>query len=379
MNNHYYYENDEQKKSTSLVPFLATAGLGFLSWKLYSNPIFRRDFIQGCFNTYDYLYDKYYNLRYDNKVRRTSLLKKQTIENKQKLIDFLYSDDSSVCPESEVESDTSNNSSIISMIDSSHKYTLIEFLSNELKFESLTYKEKKYYILGTKANNQENKDNKDITDKIIEFPWLAASLEINYNDGTSSSYEITDKFKNFWIEHNQLPLHIEYYDIWISELISDKQSYPTKENIKEIKLSVIDPQGDFIEYSDVLIEPHRNETKIINIPSLNLKDKNDEEEEEVEEEEVEEEEVEEEEVEEVEEKEVEEKEVEEKEVEEVEEVEEKEVEEKEVEEEEVEEVEEKEVEEKEVEEVEEKEVEEKDEDDDTVVEEEVDVEINILA
>ncbi len=283
MNNHYY-EIDDHKNSSSIVPYVITAGLGLLSWKLYSNPIFRRDFIQGCFNTYDYLYDKYYNLRYDNKIRRTSLLKNQSLENKQKLVDFLYSDDSSIIPESETDSDGSNNSSIVSIVDSSHKYRLIEFFSNELKFESLSYKEKKYYILGTKSNIQEHKD---INDKIIDFPWLAASLDIICVDNTASSYEITDKFKNFWIEHNQLPLHIEYYDIWISELISDKQSYPIKENIKEIKLTVIDQKGDFIEYSDVLIEPHRNETKIINIPSLNLKK---EEEEEVKEEEVKEEE-----------------------------------------------------------------------------------------
>ncbi len=268
MNNHYYYENDENKKSSSIFPYLVTAGLGVLSWKLYSNPIFRRDFIQGCFNTYDYIYDKYYNLRYDDKVTRISLLKKEVSQKQQKLIDFLYSnsDDSSVIPDSETDSDASHTSSVVSLLDTSHKYTLIEFFSNELKFESVSYKEKKYYILGTKENNNVHKD---INDKIIEFPWLAASLDITCVDNTSVTYEITDKFKTFWIEHNQLPLHIEYYDIWISELISDKQSYPSKENIKEIALKVIDQKGDFIEYSDVLIEPHRDETKIINIPSLN--------------------------------------------------------------------------------------------------------------
>jgi hypothetical protein len=268
MNNHYYYENDEHKKSSSMILYIVTAGLGVFSWNMYIDPIFRRDFIQGCFKTYDYIYDKYYNLRYDDKVRRISLLKNQAFEKKQKLIDFLYStsDDSSVIPDSETDSDASHNSSIASVLDTSHKYTLIEFFSNELKFESVTYKEKKYYILGTKENNN------DINDKIIEFPWLAASLDITCVDNTFLTYEITDKFKTFWIEHNQLPLHIEYYDIWISELISDKQSYPSKENIKEIALKVIDQQGDFIEYSDVLIEPHRDQTKIINIPSLNPKE-----------------------------------------------------------------------------------------------------------
>jgi hypothetical protein len=278
--------NDES--SIGIISSMITISVGVLSWKIYTNPIFRRDFIQGCFNTCDYIYDKYYQLRYDDKIRRKSLLNKDNrhniISDTQKFVDLIYSSSdeinncsscscssssssSSVLPDSDNEYEIpSNNSSLISSNDS-HKLTLIEFFSNELKFESLTYKEKKYYILGTKP--MEN-INENINDKVLDFPWLAASLEIKTLDGDDLTFEITDQFKNFWLEHNQLPLHLEYYDIWITELLLDSNNkFPSKQEIKEIKLTVIDEMGDFMEFNDVLIIPANQDTRFIKLPNLN--------------------------------------------------------------------------------------------------------------
>jgi hypothetical protein len=48
-------------------------------------------------------------------------------------------------------------------------------------------------------------------------------------------------------------------------LISDNV-YPSKQEIKKIKLVIIDELGDFIEFSDVLIEPKKNDVRIIDFP-----------------------------------------------------------------------------------------------------------------
>ncbi len=235
--------NDEKDSSFNLI-FTFGIGLASFSWAFYKFPIFRRDVIQAGFNTFDFIYDIYHKIRYDDKIRRKSILKGITTPKS-----FLTSSQLELNKEGETNS---------------HKKTLVEFLSNELKFESLTLKEKQYYILGTKKEN-------DVftNDKIIEFPWLAASLDIITLDNVIHNYDITSNFKNFWIEHNQLPFHLEYYDIWISELISKNHSYyPSKQEIKTIKLNVIDALGDFIEYSDVLIEPSNNETRIINFTEI---------------------------------------------------------------------------------------------------------------
>jgi hypothetical protein len=234
---YYEYDDANNNNNSGYMKYLLTIGLGVLGWKIYNEPIFRRDFIQCCFKVGDYIYDKYHNLRYDDKIRRKSLLKEQP--------PCLTMDDD------------------FSQLKQSHKLTLLEFFSNELKFESLSLKEKQYYIIGTKS------ENVLLSDKILEFPWLAASLEIILLTGETHTFEITNKFKNFWLEHNQLPLHVEYYDVWISELLLDCKPIISKQEIKELKLTVIDQLGDFIEYSDVLIEPSKDETRIINFPTLN--------------------------------------------------------------------------------------------------------------
>lgn len=230
-----YYEYDNN--SPSYITYLLSIGFGVLGWKIYNEPIFRRDFIQGCFAVSDYIYDKYHQIRYDDKIRQKSLLKEKP--------PCLTMDDN------------------FNQLQNSHKITLLKFFSNELKFESLSLKEKQYYIIGTKS------ENVLLSDKILEFPWLAASIEIILLDGERYTFEITEKIKHFWLEHNQLPLHVEYYDVWISELLLDTYPKISKQEIKELKLTVIDKVGDFIEYSDVLIEPSKDDTRIINFPTLN--------------------------------------------------------------------------------------------------------------
>jgi hypothetical protein len=251
----YEYKMDNKNENDSYFNLMFTFGIGLasFSWAFYKFPIFRRDVIQAGFDTVDYIYDVYHKLRYDDKIRIKSILKTNNINHNHNPKYFLTSQ------ETESESNL-------------HKKTLVEFLSNELKFESLTLKEKQYYILGTKKEN-------DVftNDKIIEFPWLAASLDIITFDNIIHNYDITANFKNFWIEHNQLPFHLEYYDIWISELISKNHSYyPSKQEIKAVKLNVIDALGDFIEYSDVLIEPSKDETRIINFPKIKEKEEKEE-------------------------------------------------------------------------------------------------------
>jgi hypothetical protein len=249
-------DNNNNENKPSYTNFIITFGISLasFSWAFYKFPIFRRDVIQASFDTADYIYDVYHKLRYDDKIRRESILKtnnNNSSNNNHNTKYFFTSQETG----KEIETETESNS---------HKKTLVEFLSNELKFESLRLKEKQYYILGTKKEN-----DLFTNDKIIEFPWLAASLDIINFDNIIHNYDVTANFKNFWIEHNQLPFHLEYYDIWISELISKNNSnFPAKEEIKTIKLNVIDALGDFIEYSDVLIEPSKDETRIINFPKM---------------------------------------------------------------------------------------------------------------
>ncbi len=240
------YENDDNVMGVSPFTFGFMLGTGLLGWGLYKYPIFRREVIQSAFYVSDFIYDTYYNYRYDDKVRRKSLIKDITHLKTQHLYfnDLLLEESIDInCP---------------------HKMTLVNFFLNDLKYESMTYKDKTYYILGTKQS-EETPNTQNLKDKLVTFPWLSANLEIITFDDAVTSYEITDKFKEFWLEHNQLPFHLEYYDVWISQLISDKV-YPSKQEIKKIKLVIIDELGDFIEFSDVLIEPHKKTVKIIDFP-----------------------------------------------------------------------------------------------------------------
>jgi hypothetical protein len=252
MDNYYEYENDDVMGVPPFV-FGFIIGTSVFGWALYRYPIFRRDIIQSIFNASDLIYDTYYNYRYDDKVRRKSLIKDITHLKTQHIYfnDLLLEESIDInCP---------------------HKLTLVDFFLNDLKYESITFKDKTYYILGTK-HSEEISVSENLKDKIVDFPWLAVNLEIITLDGAVMGYDITNKFKEFWIEHNQLPFHLEYYDVWISQLISDK-IYPSKQEIKKIKLVIIDELGDFIEFTDVLIEPKKNDVKIIDFPKQKEEEK----------------------------------------------------------------------------------------------------------
>jgi hypothetical protein len=239
-------ENDDDTMNLSQFTFGFILGTGLFGWALYKYPIFRREVIQAAFNVSDLVYDTYYQYRYDDKVRRKSVIKDITHLKTQHLYfnDLLLEESIDInCP---------------------HKMTLVNFFLNDLKYESVTFKDKTYYILGTK-HSEEISDPENLKNKIVNFPWLSSNLEIITFDGAVMGFDITNKFKEFWIEHNQLPFHLEYYDVWISQLISNKV-YPSKQEIKKIKLVIIDELGDFIEFSDVLIEPKNNNVNIINFP-----------------------------------------------------------------------------------------------------------------
>jgi uncharacterized protein YkvS len=246
MDNYYEYEDDDDVMGVPPFLFGFILGTGVFGWALYKYPIFRREVIQSVFNVSDLVYDTYYNYRYDEKVRRKSVIKDITHLKTQHLYfnDLLLEESIDInCP---------------------HKMTLVNFFLNDLKYESVSFKDKTYYILGTN-HSEEISEPENLKDKIVAFPWLAANLEIITFDNSVTTYEITNKFKEFWIEHNQLPFHLEYYDVWISQLISNKV-YPSKQEIKKIKLVIIDELGDFIEFNDVLIEPKKNDVRIIDFP-----------------------------------------------------------------------------------------------------------------
>ena len=63
---------------------------------------------------------------------------------------------------------------------------------------------------------------------------------------------------------NKLPLSIDYYDFWISELTNEK--LPSHNDVKMISLTVIDEKGEFNQLSEVLILPKANKTIIIDFP-----------------------------------------------------------------------------------------------------------------
>ena len=240
------YDENDDTMNLSQFTFGFILGTSLFGWALYKYPIFRREVIQAAFNVSDLVYDTYYQCRYDDKVRSKSLIKDITHLKTQHLYfnDLLLEESIDInCP---------------------HKMTLVNFFLNDLKYESITFKDKTYYILGTN-NSEEITELENLKDKLVTFPWLAVSLEIVNFDGAVMGFDITNKFKEFWIEHNQLPFHLEYYDVWISQLISNKV-YPSKQEIKKIKLVIIDELGDFIEFSNVLIEPKKNTVKIIDFP-----------------------------------------------------------------------------------------------------------------
>jgi len=268
-------------------------GISVFSWSFYNYSGFRRKTIETAFNTYDYCYDKFHKIWYDDKIRTENIVKKDInvkhinnyfmINTNLENVGLEYfSNKLETIYESESESDYNSNSnsptnsaynSDSEEIKESKKIklhkperALIKFLTNDLKFEAVKIKEKKYYLLG--PNPKFSHDN------VLEMPWLSVSLEITSDSDDVNTHDITDTFNKFWLHGNHLPLHLEYYDFWIDTLLSEsgisKNNIVSKDKIKQLKLSIINESGDFVEYNNVLIVPRKNNLKIIDFP---LKDK----------------------------------------------------------------------------------------------------------
>jgi hypothetical protein len=229
---------------TLLISTLFTIGF---SWSFIKNPKFQRCVIAKIFNTYDYFYEKFYKLWYDDKVR-TNVIK--TIDSKNINSVLLKSTNLEKEEKEKGKECMSENSKL-----------LFEFLSNEIKFECVTIKEKKYYLIGT--NPIFTKDN------ILECPWLAISIQLILHEKEEEplTIDVSEKFMEFWIEGNELPIHLEYYDYWIRKLLTDSGcsnfKIYEKEEIKELKLVIINELGDSIEYQNILVIPKKDTVNTI--------------------------------------------------------------------------------------------------------------------
>ena len=69
-NNYYEFENNDSSYNGIII----TTGLfSWTIWKLYSDNVFRRQAIEGYFKTVDIIYNKFYEVWYDDKIRRQML------------------------------------------------------------------------------------------------------------------------------------------------------------------------------------------------------------------------------------------------------------------------------------------------------------------
>ena len=250
-----------------LYSSIMTGGL-ILGFSLYKSPRLLRKTLETSFKTYDYCYNKFYNIWYDEQIRikeiplELNILKniKETnfsllISNKYLNIEFSDNIDTDIYTKDE-------------------RNELITFLTQEITFKTCSYKSSNYYLLGSKFND--DNINKGFLSNFINCPWLAISIELETFDNQTYTFDITEKFKELWVLSNQLPFSIYYYDLWISFILFENNippyEIPLKNNLKKnIKLIIINETGDFIEYSDVLIIPRPDKPIIIN---LELKEKN---------------------------------------------------------------------------------------------------------
>ena len=251
-------ESNNQDSQINLFPIVlysSILGISFFSWSFYKSSSFRRSVLENSFNTYDYLYDKFHKVWYDDKIRITNLTKKDI-----KIADVHQS----FLKNSNLESTTSDDLDGDSECEDKLEEDLNTFLNNNLYLQNVSIKDKNHYFLGTKPNLNFK------TELILEMPWLAASLEITTNDDNTHTHDITESIQKFCIDGNFLPIHLEYYDFWIDILLHDtgvsKNHIHTKDKIKEIKMVTINEYGDFIDYKNILIVPRKGNFKIINFP-----------------------------------------------------------------------------------------------------------------
>ena len=242
----------------------SSIGLGIggiiFGFSLYKSPKLLRKTLETSFKSYDYCYNKFYDTWYDEKIRIDEIpfelhLHKNIKESNFNLL-------------------ISNKYLKIEFTDNIDIYTkeerneLITFLTQDIKFKTCSYKSFNYYLFGAKLN--EDTINKGFLSNFISCPWLAISIELETFDTQTITFDITEKFKQFWVLSNQLPFSIYYYDLWISFILFEMNiphyEIPLKHNLKRnIKLIIIDESGDFIEYSNVLIIPRPNKPLIIKL------------------------------------------------------------------------------------------------------------------
>ena len=223
-----------------MLLFLSTtiAGLSLFGYNFYKNSGFRRYVIENMFNTHDYCYDIFYKMWYDDKIRITPI--------KTERVDHI------------------NNQMLINtMIDMNDENDMIikNFLTEDIKYQKVSYKDKSYYLMGP------NMESFFGLKHIMELPWLAASIEIKTKDDVNYSFDITESIKEYWIEGNMIPIHLEYYDYWIYNLLRNS-GMPLHEKlfkieIKDLSLQVINCMGDIELYNNVLILPRNNDLKLI--------------------------------------------------------------------------------------------------------------------
>jgi hypothetical protein len=223
-----------------MLLFLSTtiAGLSLFGYNFYKNSGFRRYVIENMFNTYDYCYDIFYKMWYDDKIRITTI-KSERIDN------------------------INNRMLINTMIDMNDENDMIikNFLTEDIKYQKASYKDKSYYLMGP------NMESFFGLKHIIESSWLAASIEIKTKDDVNYSFDITESIKEYWIEGNMIPIHLEYYDYWIYNLLRNS-GMPFREKlfkieIKDLSLQIINCMGDIELYKNVLILPRNNDLKLI--------------------------------------------------------------------------------------------------------------------
>jgi hypothetical protein len=337
--------------------FIALTVTTLFGYTFYNSPQFRRNTIEFCFSAYDYCYDKFYKLWYDEKVRvvisrihshsdknfKVIVLKKlkaQELKNKiEELLSQNITDDEllefePICTiDTEKKETTEQNQVSDQQVDEEAKNEkndedeeskneksdededkdkdkeasqeseqeskneksdedeeedeeeasqesdeeeeeeedyiinsatnpndiLINFFESDLIFHHIAFKEFDYYIIDNYADHHFKFSDKDI----IDFPWLSATLEIK-TDRDLFSYEVSNKLKYYWVYGNKLPLSIDYYDFWISELTNEK--LPSHNDVKMVSLTVIDDKGEFCQFSEVLILPNEKKTIIIDFP-----------------------------------------------------------------------------------------------------------------
>ncbi len=324
-------EEDLYDPESSFLPtitlYTGILGISLFSWSFYNYSGFRRNVIQKTFNACDYCYDIFHKLWYDEKIRINDINKNyinikdihQPFLNKflddLTISNNLESNSSSISSMNNQENEKENESSELELVEDldkmetvetieelieeqnyeasdecsqkteedgelldfikkydydHHGHILHKFLTNDINFKSIHIKENTYYLLC--PNLLENNINHDFKNEhILEIPWLAVSLIISTIDDELKEYDITSSLKKFWIENNNLPVHLEYYVFWVDILlneagISNKNIIP-RDKIKDINLTIIDEVGEFINYKNVLIVPRKDNFKIIEFPS----------------------------------------------------------------------------------------------------------------